>query len=394
MNTKIAHKYVPAFSTREAELKAYAALEGDVKDQILPVITLTRQRSAIDLGSAISCVVDAAETRPVIVDFDRLLKTAKTEEDATKERKAKRDKVIALGNIPKVYTEKQEEAWRRRRGETREAVRLFNDELLKLQNPSDGYSAWRSLCLSVPNLIPTAQLGNSTEATEQVEAILAAGRDVAFRVDLCNPKALPAFLSAVRAVGQPDKAHMILDAGHVRGDVTGGYRLVVEALAAVRSYLGHEVFGGLQKVCMAGSFPSTLRGLPSELRILERDLYESVVRDGWDVRYGDHASIQQRSTMQASNGWFPHVDVSHERAWHVGLREDFKSKKQGYIEAAKTLVSTEGVWKERADCWGANMVARASLGELTDADGKMFTTPGPWLGVRMNQHLKKQVSVV
>jgi hypothetical protein len=183
---------------------------------------------------------------------------------------------------------------------------------------------------------------------------------------------------------------VLFDAGYVRDDLVAGCRRVGQALDVVRRALGRTAFDALTKVCMSGSFPSSLKDIPTSLRILERDLHQAIVRGGWDVRYGDHASVHQRVPNIIANGWFPHVDVAHGDAWYFD-RAATKQNSAGYITAARHLVGDTTVWSGRSTSWGTDMVERASRGLLTDADGRKLTTPGPWIGVRVSQHLSQQV---
>ena len=260
------------------------------------------------------------------------------------------------------------------------------DELLK--SSTGGYSAWTGLGLSGPNFIPLAKLGDPAAALVQVRAVVAANRRIAFRVHLGVPGALSAFLASAAGLDGPGRGILIFDAGYIRDGVSVACDRVVNALVEIRKHLHPEMFDGMVKVCMAGSFPSSLTNLPGRLRIQERDLFDLVKAD-WDVRYGDHASVQRRSGMEAASGWFPHVDVAHPREWHFD-RSAKKSNSAGYVDAAKVVRGNAGVWAGRSSSWGSDMVERAARGLLNDGRGLKLTTPGPWVGVRVSQHLTHQ----
>lgn len=384
MTTDFPQTYFPAFSSREHELNAYGRADSAAKNRMLPVVTLTREREASSLADSVASVAAAAEGRPVIVDFDPEPRPVASPEEIQTRRREKAAKREADGKKPFVPSVKQEERYRLQRENTIE----FNRSLEVLKSPAGGYAAWTGLALSGPNFIPVAKLDDSTAALAQVRAVVAAGRRIAFRLHLGVPGAVSAFLAAAAGLDQPGRGILILDAGYIRDSVSIAHDRVVAAFTEIRTHLTSPMFDGMVKVCMAGSFPSSLTNLPSRLRIQERDLFDLVKAD-WDVRYGDHASVQRRSGMEAASGWFPHVDVAHLREWHFD-RSRKKSDSVGYVDAAKVVKGDAKVWGGRSASWGTDMVERASSGLLNDGKGLKLTTPGPWVGVRVSQHLTHQ----
>lgn len=384
MTADFPQTYFPAFSTREHELNAYDRVDSAAKDRMLPVVTLTREREASSLAGSVASLAAAAGGRPVIVDFDPEPRPVATPEEIEIRRREKAAKREIDGKKPFVPSPKQEERYRLQRENTIE----FNRSLELLKSPAGGHSAWTGLALSEPNFIPQAKLGDPAATLGQIRAVVAADRRIAFRIHLGVPGAVSAFLAAATGLDHPGRGILILDAGYIRDSVSVARDRVVNALAEIRKHLSPLMFDGMVKVCMAGSFPSSLTKLPGRLRIQERDLFD-LVRAGWDVRYGDHASVQRRSGMEAASGWFPHVDVAHLREWHFD-RSGKKSNSVGYVDAAKAVKGDAGVWGGRSTSWGTDMVERASRGLLNDGKGLKLTTPGPWVGVRVSQHLSHQ----
>jgi hypothetical protein len=384
MTDNFSQTYFPAFSTREHELNAYNHADSAAKDRMLPVVTLTREREASSLADSVASLAAAAGGRPVIVDFDPEPRPVASHEEIEIRRREKAAKRKAEGKKPFVPSPKQEERYRLQRENTIE----FNRTLELLKSPAGGYAAWMALALSGPNFIPLAKLGDPAAALAQVMAVVAADRRIAFRLHLGVPGAVTAFLAAAAGLDGPSRSILILDAGYIRDSVSVARDRVIDALAEIRKHLSPPMFDGMVKVCMAGSFPSSLTNLPGHLRIQERDLFDLVKAD-WDVRYGDHASVQRRSGMEAASGWFPHVDVAHLREWHFD-RSDKKSNSVGYVDAARVVKGKFHVWRGRSASWGTDMVERASRGMLNDGMGLKLTTPGPWVGVRVSQHLTHQ----
>lgn len=385
MTEQLLQKYFPAFSTREAELRAYGELLPGIREQMIPVVTLTRERDAPSFQESLSSILTAARGNPLIVDFDPVLRPLKTDAEIRADRAQAAAKRKLEGKKPFVPSEKQLAHWQG----IRDTTIGFNRNLEALKDSTRGYENWRRLGCSASNLIPVIQTEDLSAVVTQVQELLNAGRTMAFRLRLKQPGALVPFLTAAQAFNLAGKAIVILDAGHIRGAVAGAHRVIGDALKDLRNRLPEPMFRGLLKVCMAGSFPNVLADLWSPLEIQERDLFDLVVSDGWDVRYGDHSSVQPRTPQGGANGWLPHVEVVHPRRWHF-YRSDKNTDRQGFIDAAVALVGDPAVWAGRSMSWGTDMVERASRGILDDGGALKLTTPGPWVGVRVSQHLTQQ----
>lgn len=385
MPVPLAQKYFPAFSTREAELRAYSELPGTILDRMVPVITLTREREAPSLEASLAAVAAVANGRPIIVDFDPIPRDLRSEEEIEAERARKAEQRRRDGKKPFVPTEKHKARWQQQRDTTI----AFNDSVEALKDGAGGYANWRMFCLPTPTVIPVIQAADPTQVLPQVRAIVAADRRIAFRIDVRDPLSVGAFLIAAPVLDRADRAIVILDAGHIRGSVAGAQELVTKTLKGIQDNVPPALFQGLLKVCMAGSFPNVLTTLLSPLEIQERELFDLVVAEGWDVRYGDHASVQPRRAQGGANGWLPHVEMAHPRRWYFE-RSNLNSDKKGYIDSAKLLVGNAVAWSGRSTSWGTDMVERASRGLLNDGGTFKLTTPGRWVGPRVSQHLTQQ----
>lgn len=388
MTPPLSQRYFPAFSTRENELRAYSNLTDAAKHQMVPAVTLTRDVDGEAFEGSLEGLLEAAAGRAVVLDFDPVFKVPTSDEVLELRRQRKEERLRLEGKASKPATERQKEAWARQRTEARAAIDRYNRRVAQLLSPAGGYAAWCALGLSAPNLIPVVQLADLVEARRLVETVTSVGRMVAFRVRLHDPKSVANFLFAAGGLKDPTLGIVILDAGYVRLDIAAGERQITEALDLANRALGGPVFDALTKVCMAGSFPSSLKDMPTTLRIVERDLFDRLA-EKWDVRYGDHASVHPRVAEMFANGWFPHVDVAHAREWHF-QRGDKNRASKDYIKLSNQLVSKPAIWAPKADCWGSETVERAAAGVLTDASGVKMTSPGPWMGVRISQHLSQQ----
>ncbi len=380
------YRYYPAFSTRPNEIRSYDNIDDKSKNLMLPVVSLTRALEAASFSPAAETLAQALGGRTVIVDFDPNPRPVKSHQEIEEARRKRDEKRRSEGKEPFNPTEKQERRWRLQR----EAVAAFNEHLEEVRSGANGYEAWRKVATAHPNFVPVVKLGNIAEAEKMVDTLIGAGRRMAFRVDVRDQTGIDVFFAVVPKIIDSQQAVVILDAGYIRGDLPWAEKLANAVLRQIEATLPPSLWRGLAVVSMASSFPNSLADLPSPLPILERELRDRLIGVGWDVIYGDYAAIQPRTTMAAAKGWFPHVEVAHSREWHF-RRSALKSDAKGYIRSAGNLVSDSGVWPGRPAGWGAALVSQAAAGRLDHGTGLRLTTPGPWVGVRMHQHMTQQV---
>src|ERR1700733_3428155 len=113
----LSQKYFPSFSTREAELKAYKELPSPIRDPMLPAVTLTRQKFEQSLYPSLSVVREAAQERPLIIDFDPMPKTLTTEGELREERRLSNEKRKFKNKKPFTPSQKQISYWNRLRAD-------------------------------------------------------------------------------------------------------------------------------------------------------------------------------------------------------------------------------------------------------------------------------------
>lgn len=95
------------------------------------------------------------------------------------------------------------------------------------------------------------------------------------------------------------------------------------------------------------------------------------------------------STSPFNGTWRPHVEVCHHDRWHYS-RAERNSKGAEVVNLAAALVDNPEIWSGRAACWGTEMIKWVADGNLKNTDGKSLTIPGPWISIRVNQHLTQQ----
>lgn len=381
--------YFPAVTSKENELRGYEMAGDSIKDQVVPIVTLMRRGTNTTLEETLDVVLDAVSERPVIIDFDVGLKPVHSDDvyelRAEKRRKAKEEK----GIISRPLTEKQKAAGLRRREAARAATIAFNNHVTELRSPDNSYGNWRALSRLAPNIIPIIQTDEADQARAHMESLIAVGRKFAFRVKTQDPLSIPAFLAVAGGLSAPGLCVLILDFDYIRSGYQHARRLLAETVPNIVAGLGRQVFEAMTKVFISGSFPMFLEDVPSPMSIIERSLYEDGKALIPSLRYGDYASVQHRDVQSMATSWRPHVDVAHPQEWHF-RRGEVSEESDDYMELANDLVEDPQVWGGRADCWGTETIWRAANQNLTSPEGLKMTSPGPWLSVRVNQHICQQ----
>ncbi|MEI5679526.1 MULTISPECIES: beta family protein [unclassified Mesorhizobium] len=378
-------KYFPCFSTRAFEFMAYSRCSNSVKDSILPVITLTRQKLAESFSDTFDLVSDAAEGRPIILDFDTTPRVVTSAEEAAAIRRQKAAKREALdGKKPRERTEKE----LARYAELRRRTEQFNAHLRGFLEPRHGAAAWIAMAGAHSGVVPVVRLTSMEAVNGQIAVANQNIYPVAFRIDPENPEEVAMAGAGIAALHNPGSSYLLLDSGFVRNRASSSAAATEAALQQLKNSAG-EAFGVSRKVVISGSFPaSSLRELPRLLQMEER-LHHDSISGSWSVEYGDHASLPKKSNRKGGNGWFPHVDLTLDRHWRVEL-EERNSDPTGYVRCAKKTVNSDD-WKRRTQCWGTSVIEEVSAGTTT-IDKTKFVVPGPWIAVRANQHISRHAA--
>lgn len=374
-------QYFPCFSTRTFEFMAYSNCSSGVKDSIVPIVTLTRQREAETFADSFDLVAEGTEGRPVIVDFDREPRpiTSAIEADAIRRQKAAK-REAQDGKKPRERTEKE----LARYAELRRLTEQFNAHLSRIARSPQGAAAWIAMAASRPGFVPTAQLTSTEAIQEQVAVANRGGHPIAFRVAADDLRQVALAGMAISGLDNPATAYLVVDAGFVRNRASSAALTTETTLNALKNAAG-EAFARCRKIVVSGSFPSSLRELPRQLE-MEESIHHDLISGSWAVEYGDHASLPKKSNRKGGNGWFPHVDLTLDRQWRIEL-EERNSDSSAYIRCAANTVKSDG-WKARTDCWGTSVIEQVAAGTSKVGNTK-FVVPGPWIAVRANQHITR-----
>ncbi|WP_074061602.1 beta family protein [Rhizobium etli] len=374
--------YFPAMSTRVHEEFAYSKCPDDVKDAMVPIVTLTRYAKGETLLETATVLLEDLGSRPAIVDFDPEPKPTTSVEEATERRRRREITRAAAGQKAGRPRSEKELA---NDEKNRKKTEAFNRHIIELTDPTHGAVRWVDMISDLPQLIPVLRATSSEQISSQLEIVKRKGTRGAFRIKPGDAGQVAAFFQAVRYIRESAGSLLVIvDVEDIRGRFRAASAASTDFLSRLYEGLGDDV-DRLETVLLSNSFPKTsLKDMPRRLEIEELGLHREISKT-FSVGYGDYMSIPPRtSSIVAANGWFPHVDLVASNAWHICLYEN-NSDQTKYVAAAKDTTESDQ-WASRADCWGTSIIERVAEGDLT-IDGKKFTTPTAWLSVRANQHI-------
>lgn len=377
--------YFPCMTTKAFEFLAYEKSENGVKDQCLPVVTLTRHGKAETFEEAIGFLLSALDGRPAIVDFDPTPTQVTSAAEAERDRQRRSDERVAAGGKPiKARSEKQLATDQR----DRDRKNAFNAHLQMLGDPLQGALSWMAILAAYPALIPTIRLTSPESVGAQIAFSKTLGRRFAIPVRLKESEDVSVFMRSIATLmdASPESWILLVDAGYVRNRVADNATAVSSFLSRVRAVMG-TTYDRLSVVLISNSFPKdSLKDYPEVIDMAEVSLHRTVAVS-WKVEYGDYMSVAKRPKGSGSNGWYPHVDLVEPGSWRIKV-DLKKDDPQGFVRQATALIGTGEPWRGREICWGTNVIEAVSAGALK-VDGISFTVPGPWLSIRANQHLAR-----
>lgn len=331
------YKYFPALRTRPAEMEGYSNLSKEVKDNLIPIITLGAWPRAEGIDESLRQAKSATNGTPFFLDLTR------------------------------------ESAYQK-------------PEILDLMNPQNGFEKWRSFVKKVDNAIPMIQVSveaKLSQVIKQARALEQIGTNrVAFRIaDFAADT--PKIIAALSSLDSPGNALVVIDAGYIRDSMPASLSACVNAINDVREEVPDAII-----TVVSTSFPATVishlaqdsAGCQGSLAILERELHSAIGADA--AIYGDHSSIHSKVYLSTGGRFMPRIDYPLSDAWVFERRPGKDSS--GYVDAAKVLLETFPAIEEE-ETWGAEKIRKAASGEI---DG--MKTPAKWIAARVNMHITRQ----
>lgn len=334
--------YSPVVRSRDAELKGLRELSAKVKDDLLPIVELTKSRrskSNADGSVSVSLekVQEALEGRYFVAD---------------------------------VTTMKS----------------LSNADTEGLLDQAQGFRRWRDfVAAKLPeNAIPVVHLTSPLDTDilrAQCEALIQKSGYVAVRIpsDYDEADALKAALSEV--LGDLSRVVLICDGGFVTKASYG--TMLTDCVATLGSF-GKEPF---TSIVASSGFPISVvlpdygKDAYGKFDLLEVSLSEAVraTKGLRHVVHGDYGLIHPADFEGTVTNWVPRVDVPLDRSvFYHRYRRDAG----GYTKAARlALADTDYVSLE---CWGDRNIQNAAAG---NPQGR---NPAHWIAVRLNFHISRQ----
>jgi hypothetical protein len=330
--------YYPTLRTRQAELKGLAQLDDERKSKIVPLLTLGRWPKALDFDRSAEKAAEAMGDRPYFLDL------------------------------------------------TTDA-RHLTDHHRSLSDPGGHFESWQTFAKRSPLAIPVAQMPQGArlrDVAQQAKAIESDVGRVAFRIRDFDADTRTV-ISALNALDDVANAIVFIDCQYIRNALAAYSTATVATINLLRSEFP-EIFVAV----LATSFPvSTLEFADASKRygtidMLERELHSRIGGPAV-AAYGDHASIHSVVYDDVPiMKWSPRIDFPRELDWYFERRPGAQSTEAGYIDAARAIVDAEPGIGAR-EIWGEEMVRAA-------AGGAPFAkAPGPWISVRVNMHLARQI---
>jgi len=331
--------YYPALRSRAAELAGLKQLDNEVKQKVLPIITLGKWPRSEDIQSSLDKSIDAMGDAPFILDL------------------------------------------------TREATH-HNGSSLALQSDSDGFKAWRNFVSQHEQIIPVVQITKSTrlrDLVKQAKELERSRISLAFRISDFESDT-DRVISAMASLDRPENALVIVDMGYIRNAVPMATSAAIRTINNVRDEIPEA------SICLIStSFPQSVtsfamnaRGTNGTIDILERELYENIGGRGVAL-YGDHSSIHSVVYPDSGGRYVPRIDLPLDDAWYFERRPDTTS--EGYIDAAQAILETHPWIAEQSE-WGAQMIRNAAQGNIEG-----MGSPAKWIAVRVNMHITRQLAL-
>lgn len=332
--------YFPLIRVRQSEMQGIEMLSDNVKDAILPMLTLGKWRNTDGVEKGLDRIQRALGGRAYMLDLSK---------DESHQ----------------------------------------NDLIVSLLNPDSNFKNWTDFIISSNNILPVVQITPEASVRNVVRQSLAledAAKRPIFRIRDYK-RDTDAVVAALTAMDAPERSLVVIDAGYLRELSTLRIKPgVVQSVLSSISRINEEV--ETQIVVAGTSYPRAVtdfleRGDSSNGRIdmIEWDLFGELSDY---VLYGDHAGVH--SVVYDDNGgtFLPKLDYPKDRSWYFERRPDIRNA-DGFADAARTLLER---FPEIAidPCWGARMIHRTAVPD----GGLTINAPATALAVRVNLHISHQ----
>lgn len=335
--------YIPFMTVRPSEMQGLRRLPDADKDALLPSIRIGKLNGSHQLARTFEGLEKAFGTRSIIAD---------------------------LVSPPT------------------EVKHLSDQQLVELNQPTNGHAAWTGLMRDHSNFLPTVQWGPSAnDLIRQTAALLELNRGLVLRLRRNNHWDLASLQTIASLPLRQVPLLVVLDFGQLTGRLDDP-SVTAELMGVMNSALQIVGGGNVTITTAMSSFPPEFASIHREharLPIRERGVFTQLAASaplfgGVPMVYGDYASVCMNKSGFAQSG-APRVDLASRNEWVYFRRE----VDQCYIEASKAVMA-DSAWQDGLALWGTNEIRRAAGGDVTDLHYQRA-----WVGVRINVHLHQQL---
>lgn len=327
--------YVPMLSVRLAEMTALEETRPDVKDRILPYITLQPWMASKQFANTVAKIDAAFADRSVIVDIT--------------------DDVYAAS--------------------TRRPV---HDAIDQLRDPSGGYQRWYEFIDSNPSYIPSLQLHEPAEVASQIPRALALGRGIVIRLTEQMLTSAGPIANLLRVFPDQAQVYFILDLERQGRDLLSRGLSIVPAIHAIRAVLPHCIISA-----SASTFPDSFVGLDRQ-DIFERQFHALMTPTIGENRtiYCDRGSVRAEQLGGGGGPPAPRIDNALATRWRFYREPDEDDRDLAYQLAAGAATGCAD-W-HNLGIWGTEQISQTAAGHGN------IGSAGRSTAVRINIHLHIQ----
>jgi hypothetical protein len=334
--------YFPIIKTRDAELKCMSNIDPETFDKILPIYELTKSRKTSKTPDG-----DIHRRMNVIGDIQ-----------------GKKEFILDVCTLPA----------------------YINPQIEQLIDEADGYHYWRYFLslYSDLNIIPMIHLYDDEDFTEVNNFIRHVSQlypRLCLRLpyDVDNIKNYVVNIS--RFLSNNCKLILVFDGDFLQLDPVYGINDIVDNFVTACSEVSD--IPNIDCIVIAGtSFPKSVAPYGDKegiFDILEEKVYQAV-REEYDVKYGDYASINTEQIEVRGGTFIPRIDIS--------LDEKFIYKRNRREQGSYVLCAQEMLGDSRyhsLSCWADREILTTSQGE---PNGR---SPSFWIAARMNYFMTSRV---
>lgn len=253
----------------------------------------------------------------------------------------------------------------------------------QIRQSSDAYSAWRYFIKSYNNVWPCLQVHDLSQEQirSQIDEFRDLGRRYCLRIDrLRIPKNLSLAIKEITRTGAADYI-VVLEGGWSRDALT------LEAwftriISRYLQYIDAQIPIVVSCTTMPINFTEMMGITPVYFE--NRRLAENISRryNHLHFVFGDWGSTRPRSSVDFASRPLPRIDYPTRDSWYIARN---KENSWRYSDAAKNIVSNEGIWDGGLNVWGEEMIRLTAEG---DSNG--IASPQKNVASRVNIHLHLQ----